>query len=117
MSTPTKYESQIDVLESAFNRKRGMFSVKLSNIGNPDFRQDSTRPLPETACAWARVNTLKEAVEICRAYISFYDLGGGNWNGGLICRNSDGLTIGRVDYDGRVWADEPWAESTKEIFP
>lgn len=110
-----KLDQQITTLELALNRKGAIFQVKLSNVGNPDYRQDCRRPLPETTCGWAHVDTLKEAVELCLLYISFYDLGGGNWNGGLITRTADGLTIGRVSYNGRVWADESWTPATKEI--
>lgn len=108
-------EEQVGKLELALNRKGAKLSVKLSNVGNPDYRQDPRRPLPETTCGWAHVDTLKEAVELCLLYISFYDLGGGNWNGGLITRNEDGLTIGKVGYNGRVWADEHWTPKTKEL--
>lgn len=99
------FEEQACPLELALNRKSGQYSVKLSNVGNPDYSQDPDRPLPETTVGWAMVDTLKQAVELCLLYISFYDLGGGNWNGGLITRKSDGLVIGRVSYNGRVWAD------------
>lgn len=111
----THYDEQAGKLELALNRKGSAFSVKLSNVGNPDYRQDPRRPLPETTCGWAQVGTLKEAVELCLIYISFYELGGGNWNGGLITRNADGLTVGKVSYNGRVWADEHWTPNTKEI--
>jgi hypothetical protein len=87
-------------------RRGGKFAVKLSNVGNPDFRQDCTRPLPGVPVAWAHVGTIREASELCRAYIAYYDLGGGNWNGGEIVRNADGLVLGRVSYNGRVWATD-----------
>lgn len=106
---------QIAAIESALNSKSGAFSVKLSNVGNPDYGQYPDRPLPETVCGWARVDTLKEAVTLCRLYMEFYDLGGGNWNGGLI-QDANGLIVGRVSYNGRVWSDEHWTPNTKEIF-
>lgn len=109
------FEEQVKKLEVALNRKGAQFSVRLANVGNPDFRQDPRRPLPDTACGWAQVDTLKEAVELCLLYISFYDLGGGNWSGGLITRTADGLVVGKVGYNGRVWADERWTPATKEI--
>lgn len=101
-----QFEEQAGKLELALNRKGAKLSVKLSNVGNPDHGQDPRRPLPETTVGWAHVDTIKEAVELCLLYVSFYDLGGGNWNGGLITRNEDGLAIGRVGYNGRVWSDE-----------
>lgn len=111
----TTIDNEIEILERALNRKTGQFQVKLSNVGNPDYRQDPRRPLPDTTVGWARVDTLKEAVAICRAYIRFYDLGGGNWNGGLINRTDNGLVVGKVSYNGRVWPDEKWTPETKEI--
>ena len=104
-------DQAVALLESALNRKAALYSVKLSNVGNPDFRQDPDRPLPDTTCGWAHVDTLKECSDLCRTYIAFYDLGGGNWNGGHIMR-ADGVMIGRVSYNGRIW--DP---SDKEIIP
>ena len=103
-------------LELALNSKGRKFSVQLSNVGNPDYRQDSGRPLPETVCGWAQVDTLKEASELCRLYISFYELGGGNWNGGLITQNDNGLVVGHVSYNGRVWEGATWTRGAKPIF-
>ena len=114
MTTLEPIDEQAIKLEFAFNSKGRKYSVKLSNVGNPDYRQDSRQPLPETVCGWAQVDTVKEAVAMCLLYISFYELGGGNWNGGLLTRNEDGLTIGRVSFNGRVWPDEPWTQ-TKEV--
>lgn len=111
-----QYESEVQKIEFALNLRDGKFIVKLSNVGNPDYRQDCTKPLPDTTCGLAKVESLKEAVELCRLYIRFYDLGGGNWNGGQIVRD-DGLVIGRVSYNGRIWEDGPWTPSTKEIIP
>lgn len=111
------FDAQVATLETALNRRSGQFTVKLSNVGNPDYRQDCTRPLPETTCGWARIDSLKEAVQLCRLYISFYDLGGGNWNGGMITRTADGLVVGHVSYNGRVWekSGRDWTPDTKEL--
>ena len=106
----------ITTLETAITRKSGALTVGLSNVGNPDFRQDPNRPLPETFCGTARVDTIAEAVALCRLYVSFYDLGGGNWTGGLIHR-ADGLFVGHVSYNGRVWDSEHWTPKTKEVKP
>lgn len=116
MTTLEQIDERAEKLELALNRKVRKFSVKLSNVGNPDYRQDSRRPLPGTTCGWAHVDTLKEAVELCRLYISFYDLGGGNWNGGLITQNDNGLLVGKVSYNGRVWADYGTAKQ-RELLP
>ena len=108
------FEKSVVKLEAALNRKAALYSVKLSNVGNPDYRQDETRPLPETTCGWAHVDTLAECSDLCRLYISFYDLGGGNWSGGQIMRN-DGLMVGRVSYNGRIWDNARIEADRKEL--
>lgn len=101
-----EYHAEEGKLCLAISNQRGAFTVKLANVGNPDYRQDSENPLPDTVCGWAHVDDLKSAVKLCRQYITFYELGGGNWSGGEITRVSDGLVIGRVSYNGRVWAQD-----------
>jgi len=96
-------------------RRQGVFTVKLCSVGNPDFRQDPNRPLPGVPSALAHVETLIEARDLCQHFIAYYDLGGGNWNGGEVVRTSDGLVIGRFSYNGCLWPDGPWTEETKEI--
>ena len=81
------------------------FAVHLCNAGNPDFRQDPEKKLPDTACGWAGVASPEEASALCRQYIEHYDLGGGNWTGGEI-RDALGKPVGRVAYNGRVFAPE-----------
>src|SRR5438067_12932016 len=84
-------------------RSKGVFTVKLSSVGNPDFRQDPDRPLPGCPSVLAHVETLIEARDLCQHYIAYYELGGGNWNGGEVVRTSDGLVVGRFSYNGRLW--------------
>ncbi len=107
-------QQQADILEAAFRRQDGEFKVKLSNVGNPDFRQDPKRKLPDTICGLVGCDSIKEAVNLCRAYIAHYDLGGGNWSGGEIKR-ADGSFVGQVSYNGRVWADKNWTPQTNEV--
>lgn len=79
-----------------------MLKVKLSSCGNPDFRQDPDKPLygcPDEA--YVEVATLKGASLMCLEYISKFELGGGNWDGGQIYIGR--IQIGRVSYNGRVW--------------
>lgn len=105
----------VKVLETALNRKGAKYSVKLSNVGNPDYHQDPDKPLFDTTCGWAHVNTLKECVQLCMTYIAFYDLGGGNWDGGEI--ECNGAFIGRVAYNGRIFDSLRWTPQSKEIIP
>lgn len=81
----------------------GKYTVILSNVGNPDFRQDCTKPLPGTKNHKAHVDSFGEAVTLCREYIAYHDLGGGNWNGGAIFDNATKKQVARVSYNGRVW--------------
>jgi hypothetical protein len=92
-------------IERSLNRRtNSRYSVQLSNVGNPDHRQDPSGPLYDTVVGWARVDSLEEAVEMCQLYLTYYDLGSGNWNGGMVT-NGDGLIIARVSSNGRLWAE------------
>lgn len=107
------FNRKVAVLETCLNARSGRYQVKLANVGNPDFRQDPDHPLPETTCGWARVETLRQASDLCRLYISFYHLGGGNWSGGEITDSSTGLVLGYVSYNGRIWSSKTYE---KEIL-
>ena len=100
------YKGQAKQLENALNKHDGKFRVKLHNSGNPDFGQHPGKPLYETTVGWAEADTIAECRDLCRTYISFYDLGGGNWDGGLIQDKSaphKSKIVARVSYNGRVW--------------
>lgn len=105
---------QIKTLEGALNRKGTLYTVELSNVGNPDYRQNSKMALPDTTCGWAHVDTIEAASDICRLYVSFYDLGSGNWSGGKVVRN-DGLVMGRIMYNGHFWNDAKIQSDRKEM--
>jgi len=59
------------------------------------------------------VNTLREASELCRAYIEGEGLGGGNWTGGKVT-NADGGFVAKVSFNGRLWDSMDW-QTQKEI--
>lgn len=81
-----------------------VYQVKLSNVGNPDRRQDHTRELPGTPKGyWRDVATLAEASAACRAYICETELGAGNWAGGQVRDAQTREVVARVSYNGRVW--------------
>jgi len=63
----------------------------------------------------AEVATLREASETVRLYISYFSLGNGNWQGGLVRQN--GKRKYMISYNGRVWKYEPkgWTNTTPEI--
>lgn len=91
--------------------------VLLANRGNPDFRQDPSRPLPETVSGvWAPVADLGEASAACRAYIDENGLGGGNWAGGQIRDAATRCPVGWVSYNGKVWADQDFKADREPLY-
>lgn len=51
------------------------------------------------------VKSLEEASEVCRRYITHFNLGSGNWTGGNV-NDDSGRFIARISYNGRIWANE-----------
>lgn len=51
------------------------------------------------------VNTLSEAVAVCKTYIDDWDLGGSTWTGGQVY-DINGKLVAYVSYNGRVWEQE-----------
>lgn len=94
----------------------GKYTLELKNVGNPDFGQDPRIPKYGTWTGNAQVNSVIDAEKIVQAYISENDLGGGNWSGGRLIRNFDGLVIGRFAYNGVLFPDAPWFPGQKAIW-
>jgi len=92
--------------QPVIRKSGGRFTVKLSSVGNPDYGQDPFRSMPGVPYCWAHVDSVEEAAKLVRHYIEFFDLGGGNWSGGEIVRQADGLVVGNVSYNGRFWATQ-----------
>ena len=93
-------------------------TVVLSNVGNIDFGQIPTRPLPRTQDEIVTVNSLKEAREACHRYINKNRLGGGNWTGGQVYDENE-KPVARISYNGRIWewdGHTEWTINTKEII-
>ena len=59
------------------------------------------------------ISNLSEASEICRKYISYFNLGSGNFSGGRVLDDNNNF-IARVSYNGRIWNSENHKEA-KEI--
>lgn len=78
-----------------------MFKVLLTNVGNPDRGQDPNKKLYGTKNTFKMCETLKECSDACLAYIAQYNLGGSNFDGGIIL-DENGIMIGNVTYGGRV---------------
>lgn len=73
--------------------------LKLSSCGNPDFNQSA----PLSPYKEVPIFTLKSAVAVCKKYIAFWNLGGGNWTGGQILEEKNGKQIAQVSYNGKLW--------------
>ncbi len=107
----TFIDEKPSALQSALTRTPAEYAVELTNVGNPDRRQYPDRPLPDTVCGWAQADSLAECSRLCRLYIAFYELGGGNWSGGTVTRHQ--AVIGRVAYNGRIFGPIHGAEAVK----
>lgn len=59
------------------------------------------------------VSSLKEASKVCQKYISYFNLGSGNWDGGRIIDDNNKF-VAKISYNGRIWDSETWGEA-KEI--
>ncbi len=91
----------------------GGMKVTLASVGNPDFRQYYGRNVLSPTLQ-VEVRDFAEASRVCRAYIAKYDLGAGNWPGGIIRQGT--RTIARVSYNGRVWPAGKWPPSMTPLY-
>ena len=78
-----------------------MLKVHLSHCKNPDLDGGYWSHMTRPKAMWVKASSLADASDKCRAFISLYELGGGNWSGGDI--KHKGIVIARVSYNGRVW--------------
>jgi len=78
------------------------YRINLESVGNPDFNQNPNKPIsPET---YTVSGTFLNASLACRKYITYYELGGGNWVGGQVYDGlNDDKQVAYVSYNGRVW--------------
>lgn len=74
--------------------------VVCTSVGNPDYRQNPNQAISDPK--YYAVDNFEQASAACRAYISFEDLGGGNWSGGQVYSGA-GYHLANVSYNGRVW--------------
>ena len=87
--------------------------VTLSSVGNPDYGQYYGKNVLSPTLQ-VKVKDFAEASEVCRAYITKYDLGRGNWTGGIIHEGK--RSIAQVSYNGRVWPAGKWNPGMKPIY-
>jgi len=79
-----------------------MYKVRLECRGNIDFGENPNRSLPGVRARTVRVATLREASEVCRAWITEHGLGGGHWTGGQVT-DERGAQVAYISYNGRAW--------------
>jgi len=88
-------------------------TVELRSVFNPDFprnEQTLVRPI------LAPVSSLKEASDVCRAFVDSSGIGGGNWGCGAgDVRDDSGKLVAQVSYNGRVWQPSKNIYNRKEI--
>ena len=83
-----------------------MYKIKkLTNCGNPDFRQDPTQRVWGTDevknIGHKKLSKLRDLINI---YINEYDLGGGNFIPPKVYK--DNKYIGWFSYNGRFWREK-----------
>ena len=76
------------------------FAVVCKSVGNPSYLQNEDEPVSDEMVF--AIDNLKEASEICRKYLTAFNLGGGNWAGGQVYHPTIGL-IANISFNGRVW--------------
>lgn len=90
--------------------------VTLRSVGNPDYGQDETRPMPGVPNEFVEAADFAAASKACRDYIERHGLGSGNWAGGTIYDDAN-VEVGRVSYNGKIWAPGPWVNGSEPIWP
>lgn len=93
--------------------------VFLGSIENPSaiFQGSRNIKIEETnknvETVFYEVTSLEEATNVCRKYITHFNLGSGNWLGGKVIDDNNNF-VARISYNGRIWDSETW-EVAKEI--
>lgn len=85
-----------------------MFTLNFTIHGNPDRGQDDwteNHSISAASMAELRADALK--------FQGDNDIGGGNWGEATLLRN--GVLVGYVSYNLRVWDKPYWSEAANEI--
>ena len=91
------------------------YRLRASTVGNPDFRQDPTKPLYGAKDLNTCV-TAATAPRVLGEWISRYDIGGGNLSDAILYDLETGDEVGRMSYNGRVWpANSKWTSGQKSL--
>lgn len=54
-----------------------------------------------------QITSLVEAIDLCKNFIRYYDLGNSNWTGGRIVDSNNNF-VANISYNGRLWDNEDW---------
>lgn len=79
--------------------------VEMKASPNPDYSKPEHRAIVRIKAFRHTVDSFKDASRAVRHFINTNDLGSGNWTGGRLFDDA-GKVIGRVSYNGRVWASD-----------
>ncbi|MCK9255129.1 MAG: hypothetical protein GX793_03630 [Bacteroidales bacterium] len=52
-----------------------------------------------------QIKSLKDASELCKRFIKYFNLGSSSWIGGRVIDNENNF-IAQISYNGRVWESE-----------
>lgn len=99
-------KENLRIIAAQYTATTGKCCVVLNSVGNPDKRQDHTKPLPGVSMELVTVNTYKEASDAVQKYNNENNIGAGNYDGGEIV-SPTGEIVAIVSYNGRVW-DGPY---------
>jgi len=95
-------------------RENKMYVQLSSTLDVERFLQKSSNEkfeelLKPNGTLFIRVSSYKQAIELCREFISYFNLGSSNWLGGLIVDDNYNF-LARVSYNGRLWdnTDDNW---------
>lgn len=93
------------------------YFVELKDVGNPDRGENPNRSVTGLQAETVEVDGFEEASRVCLDYIDQHDLGGGNWSGGKIV-DEDGVFVGQVSYNGKVWGkpSKNWTPDDEPIY-
>jgi len=82
------------------------YTCKLRSVGNPDHAQYAPVSNPK----FVESDTLTGIASAAREYISFWNLGGGNWPKTIVKQHGKPVAI--ISYNGRLW---DFRDRSKEI--
>jgi len=91
--------------------------VRLEAQSNPDFGPGTHQRMVRIKPYTVEVDSLEEASRVVEKFIEDNDLGGGNFNFGIVTDN--GKEIAWVSYNRKVWATNPYttkSSDAKEII-